>query len=96
MTVVISEGKRILGDSFEAYSSRLKDRIETECPESIVEGLLKTLEEYGEDHIEDTHQSHRDSDRLIEDAKQLLKEGQKEQAWLKTIEAIETSSPSGW
>ena len=96
LTVVISEGKRIIGDSFEAYSSRLKERIETECPESIVEGLLKALEEYGEDHIEDTHQSHRDSDRLLEDAKQLLKEGQKEQAWLKTIEAIETSSPSGW
>lgn len=96
LKTIISEGKRILNDSFDTYSAKLKRCIETECSENVAEGLISVLEEYGNSLDDNPSQSHRDSDIKLSEAKQLLKDGNKEAAWTKTIESIEASSSSSW
>ena len=96
LSAVVNCGKRILGEAFMDKVPFLRQKIQTECPENISSDLMKKLDEMlGEPTLEEK-KTDRESEILSMEAKALLAEGRKEEAWDKAIEAVEASNSSGW
>ncbi len=94
---IVNCGQAILGDKFGNLIPVLRRRIETNCSETVSPDMLKALDELLNPLEEDTKpETPRDFERKIEEARQLLAEEKKEEAWSATMKSIENSSPSGW
>lgn len=97
LQAVVTHGKRILGDGFDAVYPLLQQKIKTECPENIVEGLLKSLDEMAQPKSqEQSTTSDRERDQKLAVTKDLRKKGKKAEAWSAAMEALADSTPSGW
>lgn len=96
LKAVVNCGKRILGKTFIDKLAFLKQRIQTECPENISSDLIKKLDEMLAEPETEEKKSERECDKLCMEAKELLANGKKDEAWDKAIEAIEASNSSGW
>ena len=93
---VVNCGKRILGDAFMDKVPFLRQKIQTECPENISSDLMKKLDELLAEPASEEKKTDRESEILCMEAKALLAEGRKDEAWDKAIEAVEASNSSGW
>lgn len=96
LRTVVESGKRILGECFDSLVPVLKNRIATECPESITADMTKALDEILNSEEKTEVRQERERDKLLAEAKSLLAEGRKEDAWAKTMEYLGESSASGW
>ena len=96
LSAMVNCGKRILGEAFMDKVPFLKQKIQTECPESISSDLMKKFEEMLAESISEEKKTERESEILCMEAKVLLAEGRKDEAWDKAIEAVEASNSSGW
>ena len=96
MEEVIESGKRILEDDFSDYIPILKNRIATECPESISLQMEKALDDILNNGGQHSEQTERDRDKIMTEARMFLSEGRKEDAWAKTMEYLTNSNSSGW
>lgn len=96
LRTVVESGRRILSEGFDSLVPALKNRIATECPESITSDITKALDEIlnSEEHTKGRQE--RERDKVLAEAKSLLAEGRKEDAWAKTMEYLSESSASGW
>lgn len=93
---VVNCGKRILGDAFMDKVPFLKQKIQTECPEHISSDLMKKLDEMLAELASEEKKTERESEILCMEAKSLLAEGRKDEAWDKAVEAVEASNSYGW
>lgn len=96
LRVIVDNGKRIFGEGFNAFVPVLKKRIATECPESISADMTKALDEMLNSEEESKDKQIRERDKILAEARALLEDGRKEDAWAKTMEYLCDSSPSGW
>lgn len=97
LQVIVAHGERILGDAFDTVYSQLQHKIRTECPENIVEGLLKSLDEMMQPKSQkQSTDSDRERDQKLAEAKTLLEKGKTLDAWNAAVEALSDSTPSGW
>lgn len=94
---VVLHGRRILGEDFSLLEPLLKRKIETECNEKASLGLLKGLDGmlHGARKASDEN-SREERDETLSEARDLLRAGHKEKAWIKTMEALEGSRSAGW
>lgn len=96
LRTVVENGRRILGEGFNAFVLVLKKKIATECPESISADMTKALDEMLSQGAESKDKIERERDKLLAEARTLLATGHKDDAWDKTMEYLCESSPSGW
>ena len=96
LRAVVTNGKRILGDKFNALVPVLRNRIVTECPESISTDMAKALDEMLSSEGESKDIRERERDKILTEARTLLEEGRRDDAWAKTMEYLCESSASGW
>lgn len=96
LKTVVENGRRILGEGFNAFVPVLKNRIATECPESISADMSKALDEMLSQGEESKEILERERDKILAEARTLLATGYKDDAWSKTMEYLCESSPSGW
>lgn len=97
LQAIITHGKRILGGDFNRVIPQLQQKIKTECPENIVEGLLKSLDEVLlPKESTPSDDSGRERDQKLAEAKALLEKGQISAAWNAAMEALSDSTQSGW
>lgn len=96
LSAVVNCGKRILGEAVMDKVPFLRQKIQTECPENISSDLMKKLDEMLAEPASEEKKTDRESEILSMEAKALLAEGRKEEAWDKAIEAVEASNSSGW
>lgn len=97
LQAIITHGQRILGEDFNRVIPQLQQKIKTECPENIVEGLLKSLQEMLQPEAPTPSAgSDRERDQKLAEAKALLEEGQTNAAWKAAMEALSDSTQSGW
>ena len=96
LRIVVESGRRILGEGFYSLVPVLKNRIVTECPESITADMTKALVEILNPEENIKGRQERERDKVLAEAKRLLTEGRKEDAWAKTMEYLSESSASGW
>lgn len=93
---IVENGKRILGEGFNAFVPILKNKIATECPESISADMTKALDELLNPREVSKDSQERERDKILSEAKTLLELGRIDDAWAKTMEYLCDSSPSGW
>lgn len=93
----VVNGQRILGSGFHTELSKLRQKIKTECPENIVEGMLTALEEklHPEAKQPDKDQE-RERYKVLATAKRLRIEGHADEAWGAAVQALSDSNASGW
>ena len=96
LRIVVENGKRILGEGFDAFAPVLKNRITTECPESISSEMTMSLDELLNPGEDTKDKQERERDKILAEARALLEDGRKEDAWARTMEYLCDSSPSGW
>ncbi len=96
LRTVVENGRRILGEGFNAFVLVLKKKIATECPESISADMTKALDEMLSQGAESKDKIERERDKILAEARTLLATGHKDDAWDKTMEYLCESSPSGW
>lgn len=96
LRTVVENGRRILGEVFNAFVPVLKNRIATECPESISADMKKSLDEMLSQGEESKDKQERERDKILAEARILLATGHKDDAWAKTMEYLCESTPSGW
>lgn len=94
---VVDCGQRILGERFTSYIPLLKAKIETECPESISNKLIKGLDDILSAPAEENETvALRSFDPKIAKAEKYLIAGKKREAWKMVMTALEDSRPTGW
>lgn len=96
LSAVVNCGKRVLGEAFMDMVPFLKQKIQTECPENISSDLMKKFDEMLVEPASEEKKTDRECEILCMEAKALLAEGRKDEAWDKAIKAVEASNSSGW
>ena len=98
LTMVLERGKSILKEEFNELKTILKQSIEVQCPEKIVDEMLNILDECcnplpnkteGKDYSREIQQQ---SDKI----EKLIEAGEKDKAWNLALDLINESSPSVW
>lgn len=93
-------GRSICAGSFDWYEKELKRCIQTQSSENHQEALLKSLDDFLAETVDNQEEmqprNSRPSKVLCAEAEELLSAGRKEEAWVKGIEAVEESDESGW
>lgn len=97
---IYEKGTEICGAGFEAYKVELRRSICTICYEKARETMLSRLDrlEHPDEENERIDRSvlHHESDDMLEEAKALLRNGERRAAWEKAMQALSKSNAYGW